>query len=89
LDPRATLVRLPKLKAVPERKIEEKVPEIEAMMVSAEDQHQQYKTNALMYAGARIVTERLNVKPKRQHIQREPSWTKEARKTNQGTQGQY
>jgi len=33
-----------------------------------------------MYAGARIVTERLNVKPRSDHVLREPHWKKRLEK---------
>jgi len=56
-------VRLPKLKALPKRKIKEQVREVEAVMVTVKVTIIT-KTNALMYAGERIVTERLNVKPR-------------------------
>jgi len=68
-------VRLPKLKALPKRKIKEQVREVEAVMVTVKVTIIT-ETNALMYAGERIVTERLNVKPRSEHIQREPSWRK-------------
>ena len=57
-------VRLPKLKAVTKRNIKEQVREVEAVMVRVKATNVT-ETNALMYAGARIVTERLNLKPRR------------------------
>jgi len=38
------------------------------------------ETNALVYAGARLVTERLNVRPKWSHVQNEPPWKKRLEK---------
>jgi len=59
-------VRLPKLKAIPKKNIQEQIRIVEAVMVSMKMAYIS-ETNALVYAGARLVTERLGHTCKMSH----------------------
>jgi len=63
--------QLPKLKAIPKKNIKEQIRIVEAVMITMKTADI-CETNALVYAGARLVTERLNVKPKGSHMQKVP-----------------
>jgi len=64
-------VRLPKLKAIPKKNIKEQIRIVEAVIVTMK-MVDISATNALVYAGARFMRERLNVKPKGSHMQKDP-----------------
>jgi len=64
-------VQLPKLKAIPKKNIKEQIRIVEAVMVTMKTADIS-ETNALVYAGARLVTDRWKFKPKGSHIQKGP-----------------
>jgi len=55
------------------KNIKEQIRIVEAVMVTMK-MADISEMNAPAYAGARLVTERLNVKPKRSHTQKGPLW---------------
>ena len=71
--------QLPKLKAIPKKNIKQQIRIVVAVMITMKTADIS-ETNALVYARARIVTERLNVKPKGSHTQKVPPWKKRLEK---------
>ena len=59
--------------------IKEQIRIVEAVMVIMK-MADISETNVLVYAGARIVTERLNVMPKGSHMQKAPPWKRRLEK---------